>query len=308
MSGQLRFRFDYLRGALPENLVYGHQTTLERYCGKKLRIFGRLQHGYPFELEGDYANAGIADAEYPNFYWRKSDADSAIKKYGSGTHLFTGAPYIYLQEDSPRLDFPLPYKFTLDFLPHSHYWHPPGMVPKSGGLVPIPVREIVQSAESISKHEPVFLIYYRDAIPRVTSEIEALGYKWFSLGDGLYNKVAQATFLGTLRYLIRMSTEVIFHCTISAMAYAALENRPIYFSDVRAGDTQDIPWSGYLENIFYEQAQVGLGVKGKLSNKELVDVLEGEKAFFYSLYTRQIEFMKKSARRGLERFGTRPAI
>lgn len=307
MNEQNRFRFDYLRGTLPENLAYGHQVTLERYCGKRLKIFGRIQHGFPFQLEGDYANAGIADAEYPNFYWRKSDAELGIEKYGTGKHLFTGSPYIYLQNDAPRLEFPLPKKFNLVFLPHSLYWDPPGMVPIPGGLTQIPVEKIVQSAQLVSKHEPVFLVYGRDTVPLITDKIEKSGFRWFTLGDGLYSRRSQSTFLGTLRYLLRMSTEVMFHCTLSAMAYAAIEGRPIYFSDVRAGDSQDIPWTGYMNNEFYNQAEDGLGVKNKLSKAELSIRLEGEKISNGFMYVRQVEFLKKSLSRGLKRLTLQPS-
>lgn len=119
---QWKFRIDYLRGHLPENLAYGHQAVIQRYCGARIKIFGRLQHGFDFGFNPGMAGAGMSDNTYPNFYWDYRTAAQAQFEDKKGQHFFTGSPYIYLTDPSPnKTSIKFPKKSSLVVLPHSAF-------------------------------------------------------------------------------------------------------------------------------------------------------------------------------------------
>lgn len=277
------FRYQFLRGDLPENDAYGHRGILSDYCSKghKIPVFGRIQHGWGV---GSYWD----DDRIPSFVWSKNIENSA-RQLGFKNFFTIGAPFLYMKwhQNESKVSKKMP----LLVVPHSTFTQPNRFTAKSF---------LRFSAKVLSEVEnkPRFLFYWKDLTPEIQTICEKLGITSLTAGDGIYGADKEA-FLYKVRSYINESSEVISGELGSTLFYAAYLGKKIRLLDQNANIAnlrKPIEEIIRSKNVSDEEKNAvcleEIGLQQKKTPEELLEILGASNPLLSN--KRRISFIYKS--------------
>lgn len=228
------FRWDFIKGQLPENHAYGHHALFSRYCEREprdLKILARYLHGFDYSAFWD-------DDRIRSLVWSRRSVESA-EELGLRNFYAIGAPIIYLdkreEEDQSISEFrKRGHGKTICIAPHSiftdvnnifesnHFdYYFPSLNKKNR------LKYFVDSCKDQAAFDPLVLLYYKDYTEEVIKQFENFGIEVVTIGDGLYNKSDQRYFVEKTVALLESCNEVLVCDTNTTWAYAGFLKIPI---------------------------------------------------------------------------------
>ncbi len=256
------FRYQYLRGKLPENSAYGHSRILSDYCSASsiLPVFGRIQHGWG---EGTYWD----DDRIPSFVWNQTIVEFA-KTAGYKKYYAIGAPFIYLEFSEPVV-YPDRKKTSLIVLAHSTF----------NGKERFKLDEIksvIARLAGFANYDPVFMFYHKDLTMEIKEYLTITEIAYISAGDGIYG-LNRDDFLRRITQIILSSEEIILQEVGSMLFYSAFHKKKTNLitredkSYIPASELEIIIASSNLSiSDMFDISKRELGFSHKKSAEELV--------------------------------------
>jgi hypothetical protein len=205
------FRYQFLKGKLPENSAYGHSSILTDYCGLDSAepIFGRIQHGWG---EGSYWD----DDRIPSFVWSNRIYQNAIGKEFKD-YICIGAPFIYLDENWESISENR--NHSLLVIPHSAFNHRERYSLEE-------FKKLLTEMMGMANYNVKLLFYWKDLTLEIQQYCVVQNIEIASAGDGIFG-TDKDHFLLRIQKFIGQSKEVILGEIGSLFFYSAYMDKQI---------------------------------------------------------------------------------
>jgi len=294
------FRIDFLRGKLDENFAYGHHDTLANYCGvdsKNLRIFARYQHGIG-------TSHYFPDDRIRNLVWSDEIRSDSVSR-GIQNNVPIGAPILYLPNKEPREFWEelRQRKFTLCLAPHSTFDSQADIFKSNDFLQYFPRFQgkdallfYAKSCIEQSQFKPIILLYYKDFTEQNRSEFLQLGISVVTLGDGIFDRNNQVTYLNKTVSILQKASEIMVSNVSTLWLYAGYLGRPISFNQDSAFQSQLMRVASFFNakssDIGFFRKLVGEEVKREPS--ELLEIFQSDSKI--AAFRARSDFIRNSAK------------
>lgn len=297
------WRADFLRGHLAENKAYGHHANFAKYCGSttdELKIFARYQHGLAL-------SSYWPDERIKSMAWSKAVVDLSNKN-GIKNISTVGAPILYHDGAFVR-EQKMHKEFTLCVAPHSvlsadksvfHSEEFNNHFPSFKGTNAIDY--FAKLCLSQSTFQPKVLLYYKDYTKTIVSDFLSNGIEVTTLGDGLFDKRVQETYLDQTMSLLNSASEILLTDTNTLWSYGLYLKKPIKRFEESIFDENLARLNSYFKyesNVEHKIVYDLLGVEYRKSKEELYEIFGISSQL--STLSRRVTFLFQSAKNGLRK-------